>query len=66
MRVLINGHAHELAEPCTVAAAVTAVGAPERGTAVALDGDLVPRAEWARTELTPDARLEVLTAVQGG
>ncbi|AUS78501.1 thiamine biosynthesis protein ThiS [Actinoalloteichus sp. AHMU CJ021] len=66
MRVLINGRAHELAESCTVAGAVAAAGVPARGTAVALDGQLVPRAEWTRTELTPGARLEVLTAVQGG
>jgi len=39
---------------------------PERGVAVALDGAVVPRASWATVQLLEGARLEVLTAVQGG
>jgi sulfur carrier protein len=33
---------------------------------VALDGAVVPRARWHRTQVTPGAQIEVLTAVQGG
>jgi sulfur carrier protein len=51
-----------------VAAAVELAGAPEdgRGVAVALDGEVVPRGEWATTELREGQALEVLRAVQGG
>ena len=34
--------------------------------AVALDGEVVPRGEWASTELRDGQELEVLHAVQGG
>ena len=46
--------------------ALDALGAPGAGVAVALDSEVVPRAAWARTPLAEGARIEVLTAVQGG
>jgi len=36
------------------------------GVAVALDGRVVPRSEWESVKLHDGARLEVLTAMQGG
>jgi sulfur carrier protein len=66
MQILINGKPHEVAEQATVTDALTALGAPASGVAVAVDDELVPRADWARYRLTADARVEVLTAVQGG
>lgn len=37
-----------------------------RGVAVAVDGEVVPRAEWGSFALAEHARVEVLTAMQGG
>jgi sulfur carrier protein len=37
-----------------------------RGVAVAVDGEVVPRAQWGSFALAQDARIEVLTAMQGG
>ncbi|HUZ27939.1 MAG TPA: sulfur carrier protein ThiS [Solirubrobacteraceae bacterium] len=37
-----------------------------RGLAVALDGEVVPRAAWGSTQLDDGARLEIVVAVQGG
>ena len=42
------------------------VDAAARGVAVAVDAEVVPRPLWPTTTLGPDARVEVLTAVQGG
>jgi len=66
MRIWINGSAHVLDGAPAVADALTAAGFPERGVAVAVDGEVVPRARWADVTLDEDARLEVLPAVQGG
>jgi sulfur carrier protein len=68
MRVLLNGEPRDLAAGTTVAGIVESLpGLPEgRGTAVALDGEVVPRGEWQRTELSDGARVEVVVAVQGG
>ena len=37
-----------------------------RGVAVAVDGEVVPRAGWQTFRLHDHARVEVLTAMQGG
>jgi sulfur carrier protein len=36
------------------------------GVAVAVDGEVVPRAQWGSFALRDGARIEVLTAMQGG
>jgi sulfur carrier protein len=65
--VTLNGERRELGEPATVEVAVLAAGAPDgRGVAVALDGEVVPRGEWATTEVRDGQQVEVLHAVQGG
>jgi thiazole synthase len=68
MRIELNGEARELATGATLADAVRASGADEggRGVAVALDGEVVPRAEWDSTPLAEGAGVEVLAAIQGG
>jgi sulfur carrier protein len=68
MKVLLNGQALELHDGATASDAVEASGAqPDgRGVAVAVNGEVVPRGEWERTELEEGQRVEVLQAVQGG
>lgn len=66
MRLLLNGAERELPDGSSVADAVAALGAPATGVAVAVDDDVVPRAEWAAYRLRDGATVEVLTAVQGG
>ena len=50
----------------TVAQVVAGNGVPKRGVAVAVDGEVVPRAGWATVQLLEGTHVEVLTAVQGG
>ena len=68
MKVELNGERRELPAGATVADAVEQAGAPPqgRGLAVAVDGEVVPRAEWHRTAVPDGGTVEVLTAVQGG
>ena len=66
MKVWLNGEPQEVADAASVADALDGHGVPPRGVAVAVDGEVVPRASWATSPLTEGARLEVLTAVQGG
>ena len=70
MNVTINGTDHELSDGARVEDAIAASGAQldasRRGVAVAVDGEVVPRAEWGTRELGEGARVEVLTAMQGG
>ena len=66
MTVVVNGEPRELLEDATVADVVRTLTDAERGVAVALDGEVVPRSEWETTRLEPGRRVEVLRAVQGG
>lgn len=66
MQIWINGVEHRLDGEPTVADALSAAGVPDRWVAVAVDGDVVPRARWAERPLGDGARVEILSAVQGG
>lgn len=66
MKLLLNGAERELPDGASVADALAAIDAPRSGVAVAVDDDVVPRARWDRHPLHEGARVEVLTAVQGG
>jgi thiazole synthase len=69
MRIELNGTDVELPVGACLADAVREAGAEPaaaRGVAVALDGVVIPRAEWRGTMLTDGRRVEVLAAIQGG
>ncbi|MFP5019507.1 sulfur carrier protein ThiS [Pseudonocardia phyllosphaerae] len=66
MRIVFNGEARDVDGEPTLAEVLAAAGMPERGIAVALDGQVVPRTAWADTRPADGAQVEVLTAVQGG
>jgi sulfur carrier protein len=68
MIVELNGRPAELGDAPTVADAVRAAGlnGAIRGVAVAVDGEVVRRAEWERTELRERQVVEIVRAVQGG
>ena len=68
MIIELNGRPAELEAGATVADAVIEAGADgeRRGVAVAVDGEVIRRAEWERTRLRPDQHVEVVRAVQGG
>ncbi|MCW2898112.1 MAG: thiamine biosynthesis protein ThiS [Streptosporangiaceae bacterium] len=66
MKVIVNGDARDVPDEATVASVVEDVTAASAGIAVALNGEVVRRSEWAATAVREADRLEVLTAVQGG
>ncbi len=68
MIVELNGRPEQLPDGATVADAVEAVGVngETRGVAVAVDGEVVRRADWVTTRLAERQAVEVVRAVQGG
>jgi sulfur carrier protein len=66
VRARVNGELRDLPGDATVASVVELLGLPGTGVAVALDGEVVPRAAWSGTPVADGAVVEVLTAVQGG
>jgi sulfur carrier protein len=66
--ILLNGQRSKLAPGETVADVLASLGLTldVRGVAVAVNAEVVPRSEWESFALSADARIEVLTAMQGG
>ncbi|HEY7831651.1 MAG TPA: sulfur carrier protein ThiS [Solirubrobacteraceae bacterium] len=66
--IFLNGDGSDLNAGDTVAVALARldIGPDAKGIAVAVDGAVVPRGAWEGFALSEDARVEVLTAMQGG
>jgi sulfur carrier protein len=66
--IRLNGHDSDVRAGESVAEALGRldVASDARGVAVAVDGEVVPRAQWDSFVLQEHARVEVLTAMQGG
>ncbi len=61
----MNDESVEVDEDTTVEQLLTRLGMPDKGIAVAVDWAVIPRSEWHLT-LSDGAKVEVVTAVQGG
>ena len=66
MELTVNGVGRDVPEGATVAELVRQVTPQQRGVAVAVNGEVVPRTGWPATVLFAGDRVEVLSAAQGG
>ncbi len=68
MRIVVNGEPRMIEGGATVQSVIELldVAPGARGVAVALDGEVVARSAWERTELREGASVEVVAAIQGG
>lgn len=66
MNLIVNGAPMTCAKGTRLSEIVLIVAGTERGVAVSIDREVVPRSTWSRVELRPGARVEVLVAAAGG
>lgn len=66
MTVTVNGTSRELPRDTNIAALLKDLGVSSEGTAVALNGAVVPRRDHGKTTLCDDDVVEVIRAVAGG
>ncbi len=67
--IAVNGTPNALVRPGSSVRTVLdllGIEADGKGIAVAVDAEVVPRAEWSTRAVADGAQVEVLTAVQGG
>ncbi len=62
----LNGAAAEVADGTTLLALIEARAGSARGSAIVVDGTVVPRSAWPDYRLHAGQRVELITAVQGG
>jgi len=66
MTITLNGSRREVADGTTLGQLVAEFSLPDRGVALAMNSEVVPRSAWAKTQVPPDAQVEVVTASKGG
>ena len=68
MKLVVNGSDMQLEDDATVADVISRVAPKrgERGTAVAVNGEVVPKRNWGAATLSAGDRVEVLHAIGGG
>jgi sulfur carrier protein len=64
--VVVNGRRQDVREPATVATLIEALVGSTRGSAVVIDGAVIPRSDWPTFALRDGQEVELITAVQGG
>ncbi|AKK25873.1 sulfur carrier protein ThiS [Mycobacterium sp. EPa45] len=65
MKLMVNDEELEVDDGTTVSGLLDSLGFPDRGIAVAVNWSVLPRSQW--NSVVPEgARVEVVTAVQGG
>lgn len=66
MRLVINGEPREVPDLATLADLAAWLALPAFGSAVELNGEVVPRARHGETPLCEGDRLEIVKLVGGG
>lgn len=66
MIIKLNGEPHEVEDGTTLITLIESLAGTTRGSAAAVDDEVVPRSQWATQQLVAGQRIELITAVQGG
>lgn len=66
VEVTVNGAPAQLVAGSTIADVVARFCASDRGVAVAVDRQVVPRSAWAATTVGSGAAVEIVAAAAGG
>lgn len=66
MNIVVNGEKVELADGATVGQLAEKQNLPEKGVAVAVNNDMVPRTEWNNRTLNEGDDVIIIRAVCGG
>jgi sulfur carrier protein len=66
--IYVNGRPHDVPDRATIVDVLAELDIdPDRpGIAVAVDSEVATRAEWRTREVADGARVEIVTAIQGG
>jgi thiamine biosynthesis protein ThiS len=66
MKLIVNGETHEHKGRETIEALLDELGANKAHTALMVNGDVIPSAEWASATLRENDEIEMLVFVGGG
>ncbi|MDO8614136.1 MAG: sulfur carrier protein ThiS [Dehalococcoidia bacterium] len=64
--ITLNGKPHEIDRPQPVTELLAALSVNPKQVAVALNGEVIPRRDWAETRVNGGDTVEIVRAVGGG
>ena len=64
--MMVNGVARENSESLSIVELLQELAIGQRGIAVAVNGEIVRRSQWATTRIEPTDAVEIVTAMAGG
>lgn len=66
MEIILNGAAHQLNEPQSVAELITALNLSQQAIAVAINRQIVARQNWHGHQLHAQDQVDIVRAIGGG
>ncbi|UAW98264.1 sulfur carrier protein ThiS [Halopseudomonas nanhaiensis] len=66
MQIQLNGEAYSVEQPATLADLIERLGLIGKRLAVELNLEIVPRSQFAETQLSDGDRVEIVHAIGGG
>lgn len=67
MEIHVNDKPHQIAEATTIQALLHQLNLPsQQGIAVAINQEIIPKADWEQIQLHAQDKVMIITATQGG
>lgn len=66
MKIEINGDPKDLQNPTSLEQLIQELLTDTKGMAVAINNQVIPKTEWAQTDLKDHDKVLLITATQGG
>ena len=66
MKVVVNNKEIEISEESNVNDLISEMNMPNRGIAVAINNEVVPKDNWSTIKLEKEMRVTLIKATQGG
>lgn len=66
MKIVLNGHEHEVAASTSVQVLLEGAGYAQRRVAVEINREILPRSQYAERLLDAGDRIEIVHAIGGG
>ncbi len=66
MKITLNGSEREISDETVLSALLSEIGIDERGTAVAINGEIVSKKIFCEKKINPGDSIDILRAIGGG
>jgi sulfur carrier protein len=66
MDIIVNGAPRQLPQDASAATLIDQLELTGQRIAIEVNGEIVPRSEYAKRQIEPDDRVEIIHAVGGG